>query len=596
MTLGYRHSPRAETTKAKNYLRLWAFNACSLSSHEINSPAVNHKNVLVCITGFTATMAAKTIVFLLLAICSFFTLALGSHTYQGEWKLLKKSIGISAMHMALLPNDRIVAFDWTTMGPSNITLPNGTCLKISDTIDCYAHSVEFNPANRNVRALTIRTDTWCSSGALAPDGMLVQSGGYDEGERVVRYFKQSPNSDWIEDPNGLITPRWYASNQILPNGKIIVVGGRDQFSYEFIPKSSKSDQTLYQLPFLEQTMYTKYVQNNLYPFTHLSPDGNLFIFANDRAILLDYVKNNLVRNYPVMPGGFSRNYPSTGSSVLLPIKLLKNINHGTPDAEVFICGGTLPHSNAKANEGVFLEATKTCGRLVITAANPKWEMEDMPINRVMGDMLLLPTGDVLIINGAARGAAGWGVAREPVLNPVLYNVVSKFEVLKPSKIPRVYHSTAHLLSDGRVLVGGSNPNGDYNFTTLFPTELSLEAFYPPYLSSNINKPRPFINWVRPSLELRYKQKFSLAFDLRGKGDIKKMYVTMVAPSFTTHSFAMNQRVLVLGLDQVHGTSSTGNFVVQGHAPATAAVAPPGYYLLFVVHDGVPSRGTWVNIK
>ena len=368
-------------------------------------------------------MAAKTIVFLLLAIFSFFTLALGyySEGNLGKWKMLKRSIGISAMHMALLPDDRIVAFDRTNMGPSNITLPSGKCPNISKFIDCYAHSVEFNLANRSVRVLTVLSDTWCSSGALDPDGMLVQSGGYNDGQRVVRYLKPFPISDWVEVPKGLIQPRWYASNQILPNGKIIVVGGRFQHSYEFIPKTSKSDHKLYQLPFLQETTYYRSVQNNLYPFTHLSPDGNLFIFANDRAILLDYVNNIVVRNYPVMPGGFSRNYPSTGSSVLLPLKLLPNNATNTPDAEVLICGGTLPYSNFHANNGEFLDAAKTCGRLVITKENAEWEMEDMPMNRVMGDMLLLPTGDVLIINGAAKGTAGWGVAREPVLNPLLYH-------------------------------------------------------------------------------------------------------------------------------------------------------------------------------
>lgn len=549
-------------------------------------------------SGQGAMMAGKIIavLFPLMATCSIFLSSAWS--YEGEWKLLEKSIGISAMHMALLPSDRIIAFDRTNMGPSNITLSNGRCLNISKTIDCFAHSVEFDPAVGNIRPLTIFTDTWCSSGALSADGVLVQSGGYGDGDRVVRYFKPCADCDWAEDPSGLSTRRWYASNQVLPNGKIIVVGGKAEFSYEFIPKSSKSDQTLYQLPFLKETMYARMVPNNLYPFLHLSPDGNLFVFANDRAILLDYVNDKVLRSYPVLPGGFSRNYPSTGSSALLPLKLS---NGGTPDAEVVVCGGTLPNSNVKANAGVFLPAAKTCGRLVINAENSEWEMEEMPLNRVMGDMILLPTGDVLIINGAAKGTAGWEVATEPVLNPVLYrpnkprinDSVTRFEVLSASKIPRLYHSSAHLLSDGRVLVGGSNPHRNYNFTTLYPTDLSLEAFSPPYLAAG--KSRPSISWVKPGAELVYNQRVSLGFYSAEKGDLEKTYVTMVAPSFTTHSFSMNQRLLVLALDRVSETSS-GSFVVESNAPATAAVAPPGYYLLFVVHGGVPSNGTWVHIK
>ncbi|KAK8493761.1 hypothetical protein V6N13_026363 [Hibiscus sabdariffa] len=542
-------------------------------------------------------MELKILTFMLLVSCSsLFNLA---QSHQGKWKLLKRSIGVSAMHMQLLPNDKVIAFDRSDFGPSNLTLPQGKCIQESKSSDCYAHSVEFDPATRAIRPLTILSDTWCSSGALSVDGTLVQSGGYRLGEKVVRYLKPCMDCDWEEDQNGLLSPRWYASNQVLPDGKIIVVGGRYQFTYEFIPKHSDSDRQLYVLPFLKETRYSSLVPNNLYPFLHLSTDGNLFVFANDRAILLDYVNNNVIRSYPAMPGGISRNYPSTGSSVLLPLKLFNNTS--TPDAEVLICGGTAPDSNEKANVGVFVPASNSCGRLIITAPSPRWEMEEMPINRVMGDMIMLPTGDVLIINGAAKGTAGWGVARDPVLSPVLYRTHARnrdentrFDVLNPSSIPRLYHSTAHLLSDGRVLVGGSNPNVNYNFSALYPTELSLEAFYPPYLTTT--KPRPSIAAVNPGLKLGYKQKFSLEFTLKGGVNQSDFFVTMVAPSFTTHSIAMNQRLLVLAFDNRMKKTASGNYLLEGYAPETAALAPPGYYQLFLVHEGIPSKGKWIQIK
>ncbi|PON92791.1 1,4-alpha-glucan-branching enzyme [Trema orientale] len=571
---------------------------------------------------------------LLTSYCSTITVLAGTlpnNQLAGNWRLLKRNIGISAMHMAVLPNERVIVFDRTNFGPSNITKKNCPTTKDgseseseseSGSSSCYAHSVEFDPSKRTVRPLTILTDTWCSSGALSHDGVLIQSGGYERGERVVRYFSPCTDCDWVEDPNGLVSPRWYASNQVLNDGKIIVVGGRYQFSYEFIPKKSGSDRKQYGLPFLKETRYLDTVPNNLYPFLHLSPDGNLFIFANDRGILLDYVNNKVVRRFAAMPGGFSRNYPSTGSSALLALNLSGTgiSNGGTfPDANVLVCGGTLPESNVKAVAGEYLPATRSCGRLTITKVNPKWEMEEMPIGRVMGDMILLPTGDVLIINGAGRGTAGWDSAREPVLNPVIYRPgnepETRFEVLAPSTIPRLYHSTAHLLSDGRVLVGGSNPNRNYNFSTLFPTELSLEAFYPPYFSTDKVKSRPLITSIKPVMKtsgttvvLNYKQRMSVHFRLKYtvKGS-ELVYVTMVAPSFTTHSFAMNQRLLVLDMGELvvgkgkssssdsSGSSNINNYMIQGYVPATSAVAPPGYYMLFVVVDGVPSRGMWVRM-
>ncbi|PWA37439.1 galactose oxidase/kelch, beta-propeller [Artemisia annua] len=510
---------------------------------------------------------------------------------KGIWKVLKKSIGVSAMHMALLPNDRIITFDRTDFGPSNITFPAKKCPL---GLDCYAHSVEFNPTKRGVRPLTILSDTWCSSGALLPNGVLIQSGGNNAGERVVRTFSPCEDCDWVETRNGLVSPRWYASNQLLPNGRVIVVGGRGQFTYEFIPKTSTSglDFKEYSLPFLKETLRNDDFQNNLYPFLHLNTDGNLFIFANDRAILLDYVNNKVVRKYPAMPGGVSRNYPSTGSSVLLPM----NLSGGGPVAEVFVCGGTVLDAVDKALGGEFVVGTKSCGRLRLNDEKPQWEMTEMPLNRIMGDMLLLHTGDVLIINGAARGAAGWDLAREPVLNPVLYEPGSKkFHKLNPTTIPRMYHSSCHLLSDGRVIVGGSNPNEKYNFSTLFPTELSVETFSPPYLLGP--KLRPNITGIKPGVKLVYKQLIEVNFRLRGNGkefDNGKVYATMMAPSFTTHSFSMNQRVLVLEVVEVR-RRFTENYAMMCLAPAVAEVAPPGYYQLSIVYDGVPSRSNWVRI-
>ncbi|KAI3861060.1 hypothetical protein MKX03_016031, partial [Papaver bracteatum] len=134
-----------------------------------------------------------------------FSLFILGESSTGKWKLLKKSIGISAMHTVLLPNDRVITFDRTDLGQSNISLPKERCRKLADDqIDCSAHSIELNLLNGDVRPLTVLTDTWCSTGALAPDGMLIQSGGFNNGDRVVQFLRLCANCDWMEDQNGLV--------------------------------------------------------------------------------------------------------------------------------------------------------------------------------------------------------------------------------------------------------------------------------------------------------------------------------------------------------------------------------------------------------
>ncbi|MCL7040632.1 hypothetical protein MKW94_004133 [Papaver nudicaule] len=532
--------------------------------------------------------------------------ALGSRrSFEGgvKWQLLHKSIGISAMHMQLLHNNKIVMYDRTDFGPSNLSLSNGRCrVDSSDTAlkrDCTAHSLLYDIKTNSFRPLMVHTDTFCSSGAVLPNGMLVQTGGFNDGDRVIRTFApcNSERCDWTEHVNYLSVRRWYATNQILPDGRIIIVGGRRQFSYEFYPKRGSASSNLYNLSFLRETRDKS--EDNLYPFIHLLPDGNLFIFANTRSILLDYVNNHVIREFPHIPNANSRNYPSSGSSILLPLDLSSLKDPTKVEAEIIICGGAPPRSYLHAERGRFVHASSTCGRLKVSDPKPVWVMEKMPLPRVMGDMLILPTGDLMIINGARSGTAGWLLGRDPVLEPVGYsphaNVSSRFSLMNPSTRPRMYHSASVLVPDGRIIVGGSNPNEGYNFTgVLFPTDLSLEAFHPPYLAPHSAGIRPRITNI--GNVFTYGGSRNILFTVSAFRGNKEISVRILSPSFSTHSFGMSQRMVVLRLITVSQHHSQSAYQATVTGPPTAQIAPPGYYMLFVVHAGVPSPGVWVRIN
>jgi len=537
-----------------------------------------------------------------------------SRGYKGKWELVSQNSGVSAMHAILLPKiNKVLMYDATIWRVSKFPLPpqKMPCHMVDPVNkiqDCWCHSVLFDIETSELQALKIETDTWCSSGGLTLDGNLVSTGGFRKGANTARYLSTCKNCDWKEYPTALAEPRWYATQVTLPDGGFVVFGGRDAFSYEYIPREGLSNKKAIFLPFLRDT-YDNLplgnnqffrIENNLYPFVHLATDGNLFIFANNRSMLFNPAANKVVREYPTLSGG-ARNYPSSGMSVLLPIKLYVD-NPKVIPADVLVCGGAPWDSYFFAEtRKQFLPALRDCGRLSIMKPNAVWKKEVMPSPRVMGDMTILPTGDVLMINGAKTGTSAWGYAEEPNFVPVLYKTKAKrgnrFHELAAGTIPRMYHSSSVLLPDGKVLIAGSNTNNGYLYDVKYPTELRVEKFSPPYLNPKLAKLRQEIVVDTSNKVINYGKRFRVNVRSKelglNKADLK---VTMFAPAFTTHGISMNQRLLMLGTVDVINNVWPGIHSIIAAAPPSGKVAPPGYYLLYVVYKEVPSVAMWVQIK
>jgi len=522
---------------------------------------------------------------------------------EGQWQLLLNNTGVVGMHMALTYKNTVIMFDQTGAGQSRYKLRkrfnNGTrCttnqLDLTDST-CYAHSVEYDISANRIRPLRLDTDPWCSSGSFLSNGTLLQTGGYHQGAKRVRFYRPCGSNhqcDWIQSRKSLSDERWYASSQILPeHDRVVLVGGRGVFTYEFVPKHSPNEKA-FDLPFLHQTNDRNSEGNNLYPFTHLSSDGNLFIFANRDSILLNLRRNKVIKTFPRIPGNGSRNYPSSGSSVLLPLDHKDKFQK----VEVMVCGGSATGALRAARRQRFIEGLRSCGRMVITGNKHNWEMDYMPKPRFLHDMLILPTGNMLIINGAKHGCAGYDNARNASHEPYLYRpnkrLGKRFSVLKRTMIARMYHSSATLLPDGRVLVAGGNPHGRYTFNNVaYPTELRLQAFVPHYMEKRYHAWRPS-NLTIGNHVIGYGKEFSVRF-LLGRRPSDEMKFSAYSPPFTTHSFSMNQRMLNLRCKRmVRSSEGWVNAVLE--APPSSVVAPSGYYLLTVVNGGIPSMSQWIQ--
>ncbi|XP_054821814.1 aldehyde oxidase GLOX-like [Prosopis cineraria] len=221
----------------------------------------------------------------------------------GQWQLLLNSFGVVGMHMALTHHNTVVMFDQTGAGPSNYRLRrrfNGTrCTSRDDLMDsiCYAHSIEFDISSNKLRPLKLDFDPWCSSGSFLSNGTLVQIGGYSNGAKRIRVFRpcRDHQCDWRQAKKSLSDRRWYASSQILPrHDRVVVVGGRGVFTYEFVPKLD-SRESSFALPFLHQTNDRKSDQG-------LPGDGSQ-----------NYLSSGSICDAPITP---RRQFPESGNNDL----------------------------------------------------------------------------------------------------------------------------------------------------------------------------------------------------------------------------------------------------------------------------------------
>ncbi|CAG8713680.1 7788_t:CDS:2, partial [Acaulospora colombiana] len=387
----------------------------------------------------------------------------------------------------------------------------------------------------------------------------------------------------------------------LPDGRIFNLGGSKKATaingdnvtnptYEFYPGDSQSTT----IQFLVDTL-----PYNLYPAVILlpGPPGQnwLYMAANRKAQIWDYVKQTVVKTLPDIPGG-PRTYPCTGTSTLLPLSYENNYN-----AEIIVCGGS---SEPFAPDSV---TDKDCVRLDLSQTNLTWVSEpfgDLPTGRLMADVIHMPDGKLLFVNGAGQGYAGWDkgtptnrlhVASQPMKTPLLYDpkapLGSRFTRMAESQYVRVYHSTATLIPDGRVFVAGSNPNNEYCDICEYPTEYRVEIFTPPYLLNGV--PRPTVKNIAgfatfntlTAIPVTYGQTITVLVDVNDNS--ANFTACIIHKGFITHSQHMSARYVSLKVENTIPTKT--GYAIDVTLPPNPNIIPPGRHIyLYVLNKGTPA--------
>jgi hypothetical protein len=333
--------------------------------------------------------------------------------------------------------------------------------------------------------------------------------------------------------------RWYPTATTLPNGDVLVVSGdiNSNTNVDTLPQVFQLSSHTW------RNLTTAQLAQPLYPSMMVAPNGKVFNAGPSRqSRYLNPSGTGAWSNVAVQNFTGVRDY---GPAVI----------YNTGKVAVF--GGADP-------------PTATAEVIDLNAAAPAWKFTaSMHFPRRQHNAVVLPDGKVFIVGGSSAG--GFDTSTSPVLPTEMWDpATGQFTVMASIAVYRGYHSTALLLPDGRVLSAGGNVGGP-----------NAQLFSPPYLFAGA---RPAIATAPASAS--YGQTVFV-----GTPDAASISsVTLVREASVTHTNNMSRGFSRLSFTK----TSTGLNVIM---PANANLAPPGYYMLFILNSaGVPSVASIIQIS
>jgi hypothetical protein len=391
---------------------------------------------------------------------------------------------------------------------------------------------------------------FCSGHALLSDGRVMVIGGFGGGGAfgIANAELFDPSTDnWNLVPN-MAYRRWYPTATTLPDGRILVTAG-----WQTSAHTNAGISEIYNPATNAWAQLTN--ANNpfeTYPFLYVLPDGRIIHlggseYATDTDVLDINTQTWSVIDPNIVDGG--------SATMFAPAKFMKA-------------------GSATDSQGVGASSNTTFV-LDMTQPSPAWrQTSSMAYPRSFLNLTNLPDGTVLATGGETDKDGG-NISNAVYAAELWSPLTQTWSTMSSMHTPREYHGTALLVPDGRVLVSGMG--ADFGNV---PDQKSAEFYSPPYLFKGT---RPAIS--QAPAQVGYGANFFIG--TADAADISS--VALIRTGAVTHFFDQNSRYVPLSFTQTAGG-------LTATAPANANLAPPGYYMLFIVNSaGVPSIAPFVQV-
>jgi fibronectin type 3 domain-containing protein len=459
----------------------------------------------------------------------------------GDWSA-PQAWPIVAVHMSLEPTGQVFALDGFDDGPNSEHL--------------------WNPATGSFLPVPYGRNLFCAGHIQLADGRTLLVGGHinaNEGLADTTIF--NPNTRTYFRGPDMSVGRWYPTATQLPDGRVLTFAG-DNIQINQPGDPAFRESSVNSLPSIYNPTTNAWTDlesarltSPLYPFMFVLSDGRVFDAGPDK---ITRILNPATATWTTV--GTS---PIDGMSAVMyrPNKIMKSGSWADPGFR-----GTNTY-NAHARTAV----------IDMSAGTPAWrETAAMNRARAYHNLTLLPDGTVLASGG---GSTSDGVNIEnSVLPAEIWNPDTEtWTEVDALQNGRLYHSTALLLPDGRVLMAGG---GQLPSVPTIVDQKNAEIYSPPYLFKG----------PRPTADAPAAAAYGSTFDVTTPNAASIAQVSLIRLPSVTHANDMNQRFQFLNF-----TTGAGKLTVS--APANANLAPPGDYMLFVLDtQGVPSVAEMIRIS
>ncbi len=519
----------------------------------------------------------------------------GKPSQVGRWTESYFTLSNYAIHSALLHNGKVLCWGYPPYRPDGAggyTGGNDGLAAIWDPRrgdrSAAIHPLQLPTfADWDGDGIDDPTPFYCAGQSfLADDEVLIVGGNLRwpaPGSEYTQYagaktiFTFNPKTEQFTRQVDNAAGRWYPSQVLLGDGRTVIVSGftdqapGKQYNDDvevFTPGATAGSRgTIANPPSAALT-------TALYPHLFTLPDGNVLL-AGPNQFAATRVLDTHSFTWSAWPAPASQGRTG-GNAVLLP--------RGPAGSDGVVQIGGFPGDAS----GAASAATNTTEIFDVSEHEQGWKpWAPLAVSRSYQNTVLLPNRTMVAIGGGTGYSPAEGswttdaTARRRRVE--LYNPKTSSWRLGPSqREDRSYHSTALLLPDGRVFSAGDDHHPYSNGDTPanpgdFSTSDKAEIYSPPYLFKG---PRPRIRAV--SKRLAYGRRFGVI--ARGATS-----AVLVSPGSATHGVDMSQRLVPLR------RRSLDDRGMNLRAPANANIAPPGFYMLFVLRHGVPSVARWVHL-